>query len=134
MTNSKDLDFSYSGLKTAVANLSHTFQVKKMPYTWKVKQDLAASIEDTIVKSLINKLTQALKKYPVKDVLVAGGVAANQKLKVELEKLTQSLGIKLHIPPPQLCTDNAAMIASAAFFQKPAKNPFGVQADPNLAL
>ncbi len=129
MTNSHDLDFSYSGLKTAVANIENSGQV-----IGDSKADLAAALEETIVKSLINKVVLALKKYPVENLIVAGGVAANQKLTQSLQSTAKSLGIKLHIPPPNLCTDNAAMIASAAFFVKPANDYFSIQADPSLAL
>ncbi len=136
MKGSKDLDFSYSGLKTAVANLVHTSEVKKMSYTSEVRQDLAAAIEETIVISLIDKVMLALKIYPVKDVMIAGGVAANRKLKENLESRikNQGLNIKLHIPEPNLCTDNGAMIAAAAFFTKPTKDPLSLQADPNLSM
>ncbi len=130
MTNSKDLDFSYSGLKTAVANIVQSSNFNSRTD----KADLAASLEETIVKSLLYKLNLALKKYPVKQLIVAGGVAANQKLSHSLQSTADSLGIQLYIPPPELCTDNAAMIASAAFFIKPLKDCFSLEADPNLAL
>jgi len=74
--------------------------------------------------------------YPVKHLMVAGGVAANRKLVDRLQVTVNSLqsDIKLHVPPANLCTDNGAMIASAAFFQKPIPDPLKLQADPNLAL
>ena len=145
MKNSNDLDFSYSGLKTAVANLVQSSpvilnEVKNIKlYPSLITQDdniladLAAAIEETIVKSLIHKLIQALKKYPVKDVIVAGGVAANQKLASELKLKIENLKLKinLHIPPPNLCTDNAAMIASAGFFAK-GSSWKTVEASPSL--
>ena len=137
--NDKSLDFSYSGLKTAVANIIHTSKVDFD--SLEVKQDLAASIEETIIKSLINKVVLAIQRYKVDQIMVAGGVAANQKLSSTLKQKCEELDIKLHIPTPSLCTDNGAMIASAAFFlpadrqgQKPIKNPLTLQADPNLAL
>ena len=131
MKGSKDLDFSYSGLKTAVARIVDSGQV-----TADSKVDLAASIENAIVESLIDKVLLALKTYPVKHLMIAGGVAANQRLAQSLQSSVFSLqsNIKLHIPPPYLCTDNGAMIAAAAFFQKPIKNPLTLQADPNLSL
>ncbi len=131
MKGRKDFDFSYSGLKTAVARIVDSEQV-----TGDSKADLAASIEETIIISLIDKVVLALKKYPVKNVMVAGGVAANQKLKENLESRikNQGLNIKLHIPPANLCTDNAAMIASTGFFIKNEVNSLKLQADPSLSL
>ncbi|MDO8573602.1 MAG: tRNA (adenosine(37)-N6)-threonylcarbamoyltransferase complex transferase subunit TsaD [Candidatus Daviesbacteria bacterium] len=124
MINSKDFDFSFSGLKTAVANITDKSKVA----------DLAASIQQAIVDVLVKKSIQAVEKYQVKNLIVAGGVAANQKLVSELAVSCQSSAIRLFVPPPELCTDNGAMIASAAFFQKALKNPLSLQADPNLAL
>ena len=136
MIDSKDFDFSFSGLKTSVANLIHTFQVKKSNYTWKVKCDLATSIENTIVTSLVDKVIQALKAYPIKNIMIAGGVAANQKLVQSLQSsvFSHQSDIKLFVPPPALCTDNGAMIAAAAFFQKNRVEAKNLQVDPNLSL
>lgn len=140
MKGSKDLDFSYSGLKTAVANIVHSSQFTVSSHnderTNQLTTDLATAIENTIVQSLIDKVIQALKLYPVKNVMIAGGVAANQKLVDRLQVTVDSLdsNITLHIPPANLCTDNGAMIAATAFFQKPIKDPLSIQADPNLTL
>lgn len=146
MKGHKDFDFSYSGLKTAVANIVKTFPVipseaRNLPTSEDPslvvqddKQDLAAAIENTIVTSLVDKVILALKTYPVKNVMVAGGVAANQELVRKLKVQGEKLKVKLHVPPPQLCTDNGAMIASAAFFEKQIKDPLTLQADPNLSL
>lgn len=132
MRGRQDFDFSYSGLKTAVANILKD----KVLINEQEKADLASSIESIIVISLVEKVIKAAKNYQVKQIMVAGGVAANQKLKQSLESRVKSQGldIKLHVPPPELCTDNAAMIAAAAFFQKPTLDPLKLQADPNLAL
>ena len=160
MIDSDDFDFSFSGLKTAVANLIKNWPVilersdriftKKRSYQPlrgfqddKRRADLAASIEAAIIDVLVEKTIRAAKKYKIEQIMIAGGVAANQKLSSNLQRLIthNSLPITLHIPPPYLCTDNAAMIASAAFFLprhpagvKPTKNPLSLQADPNLAL
>ncbi len=135
MINSRNFDFSYSGLKTAVLNL-----VKSMAKSELVKADelshLCASIEQAIIDPLISKTIQAAKRFNINQIIMAGGVAANQKLRVELEKNCQ-LSInnyQLSIPPPYLCTDNAAMIASAAFFTDKTIDPLKLQADPNLSL
>ena len=132
MINSKDFDFSFSGLKTAVANILQGLSRNSS----EVKHDLAASIEQAIVDVLVTKTIAAVQKTKAKEIIVAGGVAANQKLTKELTLKIENLKLKiaLHIPPPELCTDNAAMITAAAFFQKPLKTPLVLQANPNLSL
>lgn len=154
MSHSKDLDFSFSGLKTAFAKLLEVnFIVKKGGFnkttsSWeqtplienleeKDKQkiyDLCASLEETIVMTLLNKTVTAVQSNRIEHLIVAGGVAANQKLSTTLKLKCKQLGVKLHIPPPSLCTDNGAMIASSAFFAKEISNPLDLQADPNLSL
>lgn len=122
MIDSDDFDFSFSGLKTAVSRV----QDDKLA-------DLAASIEQTIVDVLVAKTIKAAKLYKIKQIMIAGGVAANQKLTSDLKLKIKSekLKVKLHIPEANLCTDNAAMIAAAGFFIKPTTNPLNLQADPN---
>lgn len=136
MIDSNNLGFSFSGLKTAVANLIHTFEVKKSSYTSEVKCNLAASIETAIVDVLVAKTIKAAQAYQVNQIILAGGVAANQKLTHDLRLKINDLRMKtkLHIPSPELCTDNAAMIAAAAFLNYHPIDPFTLQADPNLSL
>ncbi|MDD5147372.1 MAG: tRNA (adenosine(37)-N6)-threonylcarbamoyltransferase complex transferase subunit TsaD [Candidatus Daviesbacteria bacterium] len=129
-------DFSFSGLKTAVANLLHTSEVEKSSYTSEVKYNLAASIEAAIVDVLVAKTIKAAQFYHVNQIMIAGGVAANQtlvrNLKLKIKNL--KLNTKLFVPPPELCTDNAGMIATAAFFNYPPTDPLKLQANPNLSL
>lgn len=134
MINSSDLDFSFSGLKTAVANLVK--EAKFEPAKAIGANDLAASIEQAIVDVLVAKTIKAAQIYKVNQIMIAGGVAANQKLTSEFKKTInhKQLTINLFIPPPNLCTDNAAMIAAAAFFQKQTSDPLKLQADSNLSL
>jgi len=133
MIDSNDFDFSFSGLKTAVATLlkeaSNKSKLHELP-------NLCASIEAAIVDVLATKTIRAVQKYNIEEILVAGGVAANQRLISDLQFkiLNLKFKIKVAVPPPSLCTDNAAMIAAAAFFQKPIKNPLILQANPNLSL
>lgn len=128
MIDSKDLDFSFSGLKTAVANLTKEIPLKSN------LANLAASIEQAIVDVLVVKTIKAAQLYKVNQIMLAGGVAANEKLKQSQESRVKSLGITLHVPPANLCTDNGAMIAAAAFFTGKKTNPLTLQVDPNLAL
>lgn len=130
MIDSNNFDFSFSGLKTAVARIDQ-----------KNKANLAASIQAAIVEVLVQKTIRAAKKHKVNQIMIAGGVAANQALVNRLQVTVNRLQIKLHVPPPELCTDNGAMIAAAAFFlpagrqgQNPIKNPLKLQANPNLSL
>lgn len=153
--NEKNFDFSFSGLKTAVANLiislspslrSRVNSVKGInPKLYssptaqndkKLLQNLAASIEQAIVEVLVEKTIKAAQKYGIKQIMLAGGVAANQKLVEQFRKTInhQLPTTNLFVPPPQLCTDNGAMIAASAFFQKSTKDPLSLQADPNLHL
>jgi N6-L-threonylcarbamoyladenine synthase len=131
MYDSKDFDFSFSGLKTAVSNL-----LKENPSSQQDLPNLCASIEDAIIDVLIKKTIKAAQSSNVEQIIIAGGVAANQKLtndlKLEIEKL--KLNIRVFVPLPILCTDNGAMITAAAFFQKPIENINDLQANPNLSL
>lgn len=131
MIDSDNFDFSFSGLKTAVAKIVNSGQV-----TGNSKTNLAASIEAAIVDVLVTKTIRAAQKYQVNQIMIAGGVASNESLVRNLKFKIKNLKLKaqLFVPPPQLCTDNGAMIAAAAFFRKPIKNPLKLQADPNLAL
>ncbi|MEK7616536.1 MAG: tRNA (adenosine(37)-N6)-threonylcarbamoyltransferase complex transferase subunit TsaD [Patescibacteria group bacterium] len=130
MIDSKNFDFSFSGLKTAVAKLTS----EESKPTSEVLPGLAASIEAAIVDVLVSKTIRAAQVYKVKQIMIAGGVAANRRLVHRLQVTVGRLKIKLHVPPPELCTDNGAMIAAAGFFTSPTKDPLTLQADPNLAL
>ncbi len=108
-------DFSFSGLKTAVRRALETLE---LPVTDQDKQDLAASFQKAAVDALMSRTKQAVKifkaDYPDgKNFVVAGGVAANHHLRNELDLLAQETGYSLVVPPPNLCTDNGAMIAWA---------------------
>jgi len=134
MIHSKDLDFSFSGLKTSVANIVKSSEL--VVSSKKQRANLAASIEQAIVDILVEKTTKATQKYEISQIMVAGGVAANQKLVDRLQVTMNSVNSKiiLHIPNTNLCTDNGAMIAAAGFFESERINPLNLQANPNLSL
>ena len=111
--NNKELEFSYSGLKSAVINIKHNAEQRGEEIN---KYDLARSFQDVAIDELIRKTKQALEEHKeVKGVIVAGGVSANSYLREEMQKLCDEEHIDLCIPPMKYCTDNAAMIACAAY-------------------
>jgi N6-L-threonylcarbamoyladenine synthase len=100
-------DFSFSGLKTAVARyLESTPQYKRA--------DVAASFQEAIVDVLVQKSLAACKATGIDNLVIAGGVAANSRLRQLAEQRCQVAGVKLRIPSPLLCTDNGAMVAALA--------------------
>lgn len=135
MINSGNFDFSFSGLKTAVINLLElVVQMKSEKLTPTELCDLCASIEAAIVDTLVKKTIKAAQRYQVEQIMVAGGVAANQTLKKNLAVECRRLKIPLHIPTPTLCTDNAAMIGSFACIYPQIIDPTHLEANPNLSL
>ena len=111
--NNKELEFSYSGLKSAVINIKHNEEQRGEEIN---KYDLARSFQDVAIDELVRKTKQALDEHPeVKGVIVAGGVSANSYLREQMQILCDEDHIDLCIPPMKYCTDNAAMIACAAY-------------------
>ncbi len=111
---SKDsYDFSFSGLKSAVINLHHNATQKGEELN---KCDLAASFQDAVVDVLVSKTIRAAKEFKVNQVIIAGGVAANQGLRKAMKEALDKIEIKLTVPPFKYCTDNASMIGAAAYF------------------
>ncbi len=110
LLHSGDLDFSFSGLKTAVLT-----QVKKLGADLEArKADLAASTQAAIVEVLLKKSLNALEQTGLQRLVVAGGVGANQALREQLDAACAKRGVRVHYPELDLCTDNGAMIAMAA--------------------
>ena len=101
---SSDYNFSFSGLKTAVARY-----LQQTPDA--IKADVAASFQEAIVDVLLNKALRACSESGINALLIAGGVAANSRLRALAASRCQSAGIELRIPPMELCTDNGAMVA-----------------------
>ncbi len=125
-THFENMDFSFSGIKTAVINVHH-----KNPEI--NKADLCASFEKTIVEILIENVTKAVQLTGIKTIALAGGVSANRFIR---EAFLNLKDIKVYMPDLKLCTDNAAMIASAGYYNYLAgkRDSLELNAIPNLKL
>lgn len=110
--NDDSLNFSYSGLKSYIINLVHNETQRGREIN---KYDLAKSFQDVAVGELVRKTKMALEKYGLKRLIVAGGVSANNFLRSELKNMCEEMGVHLSVPPIKYCTDNATMIAAAAY-------------------
>lgn len=129
-----ELNFSFSGLKTAVLRFLQKELKKNPSFIEENIKDIAASVQDNIVKTLTLNLRKASQKTGIKEIAIAGGVSANQGLRSKLEEIGIKESWNVYIPKLEYCTDNAAMIAQAAFF-KFRKKEFASQtmvADPRL--
>ena len=128
-THFEDLDFSFSGIKTAVINLNH-----KTPDL--NKADLAASFEKAVTDVLIDNSIKACESLNLKTIGLAGGVSANSYIRERFLKLEEEKGIKVYYPEPILCTDNAAMIASAGYYNyiSGITSNLDLNAIPNLKI
>ncbi|MBE7063630.1 MAG: tRNA (adenosine(37)-N6)-threonylcarbamoyltransferase complex transferase subunit TsaD [Ruminococcaceae bacterium] len=107
------LDFSFSGVKTAVINYVHKAEQKGETVS---REDVAASFQTAIVDVLTTVTMEAAKERGMKKIALAGGVAANSCLRASLEKAANSAGMQMYMPPLSLCTDNGAMISCAGYY------------------
>lgn len=135
MINEDHLDFSFSGLKSAFINKVHNAKQKGEELD---DNDLAASFQASVVEVLVNKTIRAAKAYPVKQIVLAGGVAANRGLREALNEsvATELANTELIIPSLRLCGDNAAMIGAYAYVEYKNKNfsDLDFNARPGLSL
>lgn len=122
------LDFSFSGIKTAVINLHH-----KTPDI--NKADLCASFQKTVTETLMENVEKAIERTGIKTIALAGGVSSNSYIREAFTTLEKK-GIKIYMPELKLCTDNAAMIASAGYYNYVAgkRDELYLNAVPNLKL
>ncbi|MFW5999318.1 MAG: tRNA (adenosine(37)-N6)-threonylcarbamoyltransferase complex transferase subunit TsaD [Halanaerobiaceae bacterium] len=126
-------DFSFSGLKTAVINYVHGKQQRGEELDL---PGIAASFQQAVIDILSARVLKAVKEYDVNGVILAGGVAANRTFRAHLRGRLEELSLPLYYPEPEYCTDNAAMIGAAAFYQY-SRGDFSsldLNADPRLRL
>ena len=107
------LDFSFSGLKTAVINYANTQKQKNLPLP---KEDLAASFTYTVTKGIVKRLEELYKQNPFQTFVLAGGVSANSHLRKALQRFGEKRKVRICSAPPSLCTDNAAMIGAQGYY------------------
>ena len=126
-------DFSFSGLKSAVLNYINSCEMKQQPYH---QADVAASFQKAVTDVLVDNTMEALKDLGLKEIVLAGGVASNSSLREAFVKRCEAEQVRLYYPSPVYCTDNAAMIGVAGYyeFQKGITHGLDLNAVPNLKL
>ncbi|MCI8359374.1 MAG: tRNA (adenosine(37)-N6)-threonylcarbamoyltransferase complex transferase subunit TsaD [Lachnospiraceae bacterium] len=126
-------DFSFSGLKSAVLNYLNSCEMKGIPVC---QADVAASFQKAVVDVLVEHSMHAVKEYGLKKFAIAGGVASNSALREAFVRECGAQGIEFFCPSPIFCTDNAAMIGTAAYYEyrKGVRHGYDLNAVPNLAL
>jgi N6-L-threonylcarbamoyladenine synthase len=129
-------DFSFSGIKTAVLNYVKTISLHSELRTpnSELKNDIAASFQASVIDVLVKKTEWAIRKERIKRVILTGGVAANNELRKRMKEMCDERGSGIFIPSAYLCTDNAAMIASAGYHHFKAGNFAGLDLNPQAYL
>lgn len=127
------LDFSFSGLKSSVLNYINSCEMKHQKIC---RADVAASFQAAVVDAIVSHTILAAKTYHIDKVALAGGVASNSALRQAMKEKCEAAGLKFYYPSPILCTDNAAMIGCAAYYEYLAGTRHGLDlnAVPNLKI
>ena len=126
-------DFSFSGMKSSVLNYLNTCKMKNIEIS---VPDVAASFQQAVVDVLVSHAMWAVEEFHLTKFALAGGVASNTALRAAMEKACADRGVEFFCPPPILCTDNAAMIGSAAYYEyiKGVRSGLDLNAKPGLRL
>ena len=130
--NLKGYNVSYSGVKTAFTNFIHQQSSKNERFIEENLNDLCASLQYTLVQIILTKIEEVAEAYPLNQIVIGGGVAANSELRTQLLKREQSKKWQVFLPPLKYTTDNAAMIGIAAYFKLQDKQ-FGSLTDASLS-
>ncbi|MDO9350716.1 MAG: tRNA (adenosine(37)-N6)-threonylcarbamoyltransferase complex transferase subunit TsaD, partial [Deltaproteobacteria bacterium] len=130
------MDFSFSGLKTAVVNFVKTHPEAPGGFTEEMIRNIVSSFQEAVVDVLVKKTFQAAKHQGFKKVVISGGVAANRLLRQRMEEEASEQKIRVHIPSPAFCTDNAAMVGVVGYeyLKRGIRSPLSLNAFSNLPL
>lgn len=128
-----EYDFSFSGVKSAVLNYLNSCEMKNIEVN---RADVAASFQEAVVDVLVEHTIHAAKRLGIKKIALAGGVASNAALRAGMDLACSRRGYQLYYPDPILCTDNAAMIGAAAYFEyeRGVRHGWDLNAVPNLRI
>lgn len=126
-------DFSFSGLKSAVLNYLNQCEMKKMEVN---RADVAASFQEAVIDVLTSHSVEAARRHGIKKMAIAGGVASNSSLRTRMEQACRENGIDFYYPSPVFCTDNAAMIGAAGYYDymRGIRDGWDLNAVPNLKI
>lgn len=126
-------DFSFSGLKSAVLNYLNQCKMKKVPVN---TADVAASFQQAVIDVLTNHTISAARRMGIRKIAIAGGVAANSSLRTQMQELARKNNMTFYHPSPVYCTDNAAMIGVAGYYEyiKGVRDSWDLNAVPNLKI
>lgn len=135
-TQMPDLDYSFSGIKTAFLNFLHRQRQRDPEFVANHLADICASVQRTLVNMLLHKLILAAEQTGIRQIAIAGGVSANSGLRQAVQTLASERGWTTYLPKVEYCTDNAAMIATTAYYQYLAGNfsDLRVSPDPRLKM
>jgi N6-L-threonylcarbamoyladenine synthase len=130
------LDFSFSGLKTAVVNYVKSHPAPNGGYPGEVIRDIVSGFQEAVIDVLAQKTLQAARQEGLRRIVLSGGVAANRRLRRKMEDEALQGGLKLYVPRPSFCTDNAAMIGVVGYeyLKRGIRSPFSLNAFSHLPL
>ncbi|MGZ3513319.1 MAG: tRNA (adenosine(37)-N6)-threonylcarbamoyltransferase complex transferase subunit TsaD [Thermodesulfobacteriota bacterium] len=136
LLSKKSLDFSFSGLKTAVVNYVKTHPEPTGGYPEDLIRDIVCSFQEAVVEVLVKKTVHAAQHRGLKRIVLSGGVAANQRLRQKITEESLDQKLKVYLPSPSFCTDNAAMVGVVGYeyLKRGIRSPLSLNAFSNLPL